>query len=463
MAKKKPKVKQSKELQVPNINVPPVAFIDNMVISRKEVWAYYILAEKPYDFLSTNAKVNLGRATMSALGALAQSSNKRVECHLQIENIPFNVDSWSEQIKQIHHSRGLKNTKTYRQFLNDQIEELKAETYMKRVTYLGIKLFNRGSFDFDSLNPLEFSMKDLIDNFKKATSAIFQFEGTEISKEEEMRAREMEKEVFRILASSTFQAKRPSAEELLLNVKKKFYPAMPSPYLETKNDERIGLADIVVETGGEVEVKSRFLKMTQMFDDQEYVGYRATLSFAKFPLQMGIPSPNPPFLSSKDILSYTVNSRFTLVPIEEMKKLLNKKKLDTDDEINNLSESGQNATASLKNTVRDIDTLENDLETDKLPWMVGSYRVTIEADTEEDLKDRIVKVKNAYAKQDTVLTWTTGDQLNLFREDMYAGKLEINSFQHTTNLAMLAVAGINIGSQVGDDIRQQQQLHRTYK
>ena len=260
MAKNK-KIKHKNKSPLDNvktIDLPPVAFIDNIVFSKKEVWAYYIIAEKPYDFLSTQAKVSLGKATMTALGSLAQTADKRIECHLQIENIPFNVDSWSEQIQEIHQMRKLRNSKPYRQFINEQIEELKDQFYVKRVSYLGIKLFNRGSFDFDSLNVLEFSFKDIISNLKKASSALFMFEGEEISAQEESRAREFEKETFRILTNSTFQAKRPSAEELLLNVKKKFYPAMPSPYLETKNDERIGLSDIVVETGGEIELKSRY-------------------------------------------------------------------------------------------------------------------------------------------------------------------------------------------------------------
>lgn len=92
--------------------------------------------------------------------------------------------------------------------------------------------------------------------------------------------------------------------------------------------------------------------------------------------------------------------------------------------------------------------------------MVGSYRVTIEASSEEELKEKITALKSAYSESDTVLTWTTGDQLNLFREDLLSGQLEISSFQQTTNLAMLGIAGINYGSQVGDTIKQQQQLHK---
>lgn len=199
-----------------------------------------------------------------------------------------------------------------------------------------------------------------------------------------------------------------------------------------------------------------------MIQNEEVEGYRATLSFSKFPSHMGVPSNNPPFLSTRDILPYTVNCRFTLVPTEDMKKIANKRKLDMEDEVKNLANSGQGATASLKNTAKDLSSLENNLESDRLPWMIGSYRVTIEAESEEDLKEQITRLKNSYAKQDIVLTWTTGDQLNLFREDMYGGKLEINDFQQTTNLAMIATAGINIGSQVGDDIKQQQQLHYRY-
>lgn len=455
--------KKTKVDNIKTIGVPPIAFVDNIVFSKKEAWAYYVVSEKPYDFLSTQAKVNLGKATMVALGGLARNSDKKVECHIQIENIPFNVDSWSTQIKEIHKKFKMSENQQYHRFIQAQVDELKNQCYVKRVTYLGVKLFNRGSFDIDSLNILEFSFKDIVKNLKKASANLFLFEGEEITKEEEERAREFEKEIYRTLFNSTLAVKRPSSEELLLNLKKKFYPAMPSPYLETRNDTRIGLSDVVVETGGEIEVKSRYLKIKQMIGKDLYEGYRATLSFSKFPEHLGIPSSVPPFLSTKDILPYIVNCRFTLVPTEEMKKKHNNKKLDMEDELKNLSASGQGVTAGVKETYTDLSRLEDNLEKDRLPWIIGSYRVTIEADSEESLKEQITRLKNSYAKQDIVLTWTTGDQLNLFREDMYAGQLEINSFQQTTNLAMIAVAGINIGSQVGDDIRQRQQLHYKYE
>ena len=50
----------------------------------------------------------------------------------------------------------------------------------------------------------------------------------------------------------------------------------------------------------------------------------------------------------------------------------------------------------------------------------------------------------------------------MFREEFPGGHLEINSFQQTTNLALVGVAGINFGTKVGDPLRQQA-LYRRWK
>ena len=102
-AKAKPKKKQKdKRTAHKNFNMPTVGVIDNIVFSKKEAWAYYQLSDKPYDFLSTNAKVTLGNNTMVALGSLCQNADKKVDCHLLITNQPFNPDSWYDQISYIH-------------------------------------------------------------------------------------------------------------------------------------------------------------------------------------------------------------------------------------------------------------------------------------------------------------------------------------------------------------------------
>lgn len=437
-----------------NLKVPPIAIIDNIVLSRDEAWAYYVLAEKPYDFLSNSAKVSLANSTMSALSSLCQSQNKKVDCHLLITNQAFDPLEWFSQMHKIHDDLISTENKAFDDFVLEQAMFLFDSQYKKRVTYLGVKLYSRRTLDINSINPLEFGFKDIIETFKKTVSSVFQFQAAEITQTEEARARAAEADIYRILNSSSLISKRPTCEELLLTIKRRFYPAMPSPYLETDHEHRVGLSDIVIESGGTVEVKPRWLKMTQFIEGQLLEGYRATLSFSKFPNEMYMPGPVPPFLYKPAIMPFTVSSRFSLVPVEHMKKELNKKKKETDDEIDNLAESGQRVNIGVKNTMRNISELEGDLENVKQPWISGTYKVTVEATTEEALKDIISALKQDYAKYSYVLSWTTGDQLNLFREEFLGGQLEKKDFTHTTNLAMIGISGINYGNSVGDPVKQ---------
>ena len=39
---------------------------------------------------------------------------------------------------------------------------------------------------------------------------------------------------------------------------------MPTPFLETDYENRVGLSDITLETGSEIEQKARYVKITQI-------------------------------------------------------------------------------------------------------------------------------------------------------------------------------------------------------
>lgn len=449
------KIKLDKKLKV-----PPISIIDNIIITKDDVWAYYIISETPYYFLSTESKMSLANATMTSLASLCQSADKKVDCHLLITNQPFNPYIWEDDIKYKEYQYNKRENKPFEIFMKDQMTTLIESDYRKRVTYLGVRLFSRNSFDVSQINPLEFGFKDALDVLNKTISQAFNFKYDEISEYEEKKMREAEAEIFRNLSTSALQAVRPTAEECLVNIKRRFYPAMPVPYLETEHEERVGLSDIVMETGGVVEVKPRYLKISQIIDEEEYVGYRAAISFSKLPKEYSFPSSIPPFLHKYSMLPFTVNCRFSLIPTEQMKKKLSEKKKVTEDEINNLSQSGQGVTESLRGTVKDQQILEKELEDENLPWLNGNYRLVIEADSEESLKNIISNLKQEYSEADFVLSWTSGDQLLLFYEEFLGGKLEMGSFTQMTNLALLGIAGINYGGRSGDPVKQKSKFNR---
>lgn len=452
MAKKK----KSKSSNNKNLKIPVLGVADNIVFGDKEVWAYYKISTVPFDFLSAGAKANMANNVMTALASLCQSEGKKVDGHILITNAPFDIVSWVDQIDSVYmkfyHDSGF--TEPYERFMDQQIRELASSSYQKPVVYLGIKLFNRASFDLDSFNVFEFGIRDAIDTFKKGISNLFVLPNDNISTFEEEKARDKEAEVNRIISTGSLRGKKVTSEELLLTLKRQFYPAMPAPYLEVDHGNRLGLNDIVLETGGTIENNYRYLKFNQFVDGEVYEGYRATLSFARFPADMQMPGNQVPFLymPASRGLPYTMSARFTMIPHNEMKRQLEKKKLEANDEIENLGESGQGVNSSIAGTVTDLSIMEDTLEDSKLPWLNGAYRVTIEMPTFDLLKEAIAQLKQEYAETDTTLVWTTGDQLDLFIEQMPGSNIKMSSFNQRTSLSMLGVSGFNIGGVAGDPV-----------
>ena len=469
--KKKKQSNSQKRKQV--YNTPILSIRENIVFTNKSVWAYYVLSEKPYDFLSMGSKISLANQTTQAMSSIVRRSDLPVDCHLLIVNNPFDPSDWESQMIRNYNKweKGQKKLEATSNFRLTQsrepfdryVEETKIDLayggFQKRVSYLGVKLFNRGSFDFDA-NPIEVGWAAAKNKWKSSLQQVFSIPDERITEKEEKRAVEAEKSLFQILESGSLKAKRPETEELLLTMKRRYYPAMPVPYLEIDHENRVGLSDIEIESGGEMYVHPRHIKMVQMIDGKEFTGYRATFTFSSFPRNMEIPSIFPPFFSRPSVLPFTCSSRFTLTPTEEMKKEEGKKKLEAEDEISNLASSGQSANQNLRETLSDLNEMDRELTQRKEPWVTGSYRITVEGTSEEFIQETFAQMKQEFSENDIALHWTSGDQLDLFREEQIGGEMIIRDFQHITNLAMLSLAGINHGGSVGDPITEGQ---RSYK
>ena len=465
MSKKKRSKPNTTNKSNKSLSIPAVGILGNVVFSRKEAWAYYKIASVPYDFLTNSGRANLANSIVTAFSGLSQRAGKNVDIHLLVTNTPYNIDSWEEQMFQINEEwNGPGNTlPTFDRFMRKQKAALKMRNYKKKVVYLGVKLFNRGSFSMDDFNILEFGFSEAVDVLKKGLSSILTMPDENITAIERQRAKKDEFEVHRTVKNSSLRGTRVSSEELLLIIKKTLYPSMPSPYLEVNHDERIGMSDIVMETGSIIEDHRRYLKIKQMVGNKEREGYRATLSFAKFPSEsMQEPGGIEPFMYLPTImgLPFTMTARLTLMPIEKMKKDLQRKKLESDDELKNLASSGQRVTSAVNETQRDLDKLDKELTNENMPWISGNYRMTIETPNYDILATAIQEMKQEYSKTDTILVWTAGDQLDLMFEEMPGGSLQMNDFAQLTNLAMVGVSGFSYGGQVGDPIEEKMILRR---
>lgn len=438
------------------LGISAVAVIDNIVFSQTDSYAYYQLSNNVYDFLSSEQKVALAMRISNAFNNLMTEKQEPIECQLIITSAPVDVDAWAEQIKEV--SKDWKTGPGFERYVEEQIMYLKNRQYMKKMTFLGVNLGKRGALNMAGLNVFESGFKGAMETLKTWMDTIIQTPTEAVSAQEENDARKKEEELFRILSIGHLKAQRVTSEEILLLIKRQFYPAMPAPYLDVDHENRIGPGDIDLEVGSAIENKYRWLKITQMFDDVEVSGYRATLSFAKFPKDIYYPA-GIPFLYFPSRLGapFTCYSRFTLHPNQKMKLELEKKKKEQKDELENIS-AAQNSLdsavdsfpADVAQALDNIHRLSEMLAADKTPWVEGSYRIVVEAPTEETLREYCSKLKQSYDDLGILLQWTAGDQAQLFLEQMPGDTHRVQAFSQITNLDVLSTSGMNFSSDVGD-------------
>lgn len=460
-AQKTQKAKAAKTLkEKKRLAISALAVVDNIVFSKTERWAYYRVSNEIYDFLSVERKVALGAQITNAFNNLMNDRETPLEGQLIITSVPVDVDSWAAQVYGV--SEKWDHAPGFKQYMEEQIAYLKNQEYLKKATYIGINVGKRGALDMGDLNVFESGLKGAFSVVKQWWNSALLVPTEEVSAAEENDTRRKEAEFFRTLSLGHLKATRVTSEELLLLIKRQFYPNMPAPYLDVDHGNRIGPGDLSLEVGSAIENKYRWLKITQMIEGQEVSGYRATLSFSKFPKFMEYPKGTFPFLyfPAKLFLPFTSYSRFTLHPSAKMKRELEKKKKEQADELDNLA-AGQTAMdatinggapSEITESLHDIQMISDMLAQDKTPWLEASYRIVVETPDEESLRKYCSFLKQRYADLGINVNWTAGDQAELFLEQMPGDHLRVPSFKQLTNLALMSTSGFNFSSDVGDPL-----------
>jgi hypothetical protein len=460
---KEEKPKQAKEAKgfkaKKRLSISALGIVDNMVFSKSDRWAYYRISNEIYDFLSTDRKVALGAQITNAFATLMTDRQTSLEGQIIVTSVPVDVDSWSAQVNGV--SEDWDRPDGYYRYMEEQIEYLKTKEYLKKATYLGINIGKRGALDMGDLNIFESGIKGAVDVVKQWWNSALMVPTEAVSAAEENDTRRKEADFFRMLSLSHLNATRVTSEELLLLIKRQFYPQMPAPYLDVDHGNRLGPGDLELEVGSAIENRYRWLKITQMVDGQEISGYRATLSFSKFPKFMEYPNGTIPFLyfPAKLFLPFTTYARFTLHPTAKMKKELEKKQKEKKDELENLTagQSALDATVTgaptdVVESMQDMQLMQDMLAQDKAPWLEASYRIVVETPDEEKLRKYCSFIKQRYADLEINVNWTAGDQAELFLEQMPGDRLRVPSFKQLTNLAVISTSGFNFSSDVGDPL-----------
>lgn len=456
--KTKSKAKDKNKKNLKRLDISTLAVCDNIVFNKSEQWAYYRLSNSVYDFLSSNAKILVAKQLINAFINLMGDRQESLDCHIIVSTSPVDLDAWETQVLKI--SKEWETGPSFEEYILEMLEHLRSEEYLKKVTYLGINIGKRGALDLDSTNMFEAGLSEAFDTVKSWMSTALQTHSEEVSPSEEKEARRKEDTFYQILSIGNLHAERCTAEELLLLIKRQFYPAMSSPYLDVDHDNRLGPGDLDLELGSAIENKLRWLRINQMVGDDEGDGYRATMTISGLPRHTNFPYDTFPFMYflHKLSLPFTSYARFTLHPTVKMRKQLEKKKQEQKDEMENLAAGGSVDNdlgvipQDVSEALEDMATLNEMLATGNTPWVEGTYRIAIETPDLGLLKKYCSIVKQRYMDLGVQIHWTIGDQAELFLEQMPGDKLRSNSHKQITNLTMFGTSGFNYSSDVGDRI-----------
>lgn len=454
--KAKPKKKATAERK--KMDISALAIVDNIVFSKRDVTAYYKITNRAYDFLNFEGQAKLVQELTNALNSLMSDRQEPLDGEIISTSVPVDIDMWQEQIRSI--SASWDRAPGFDKYLDAMSNFLLREEYNHRVVYIGVSLGKRGALNLEGLNVFEYGIKGAMETGKQWVQKALAIPTEEISAEEEDLFRRKEKRIHQTLSIGHLQASRPSAQEILLLIKRQFYPAMPAPYLDVDHSSRIGPGDIALETSSVIEKRYHWLKFTQMIDGETYEGYRATLSMSKFPKDMVFPGSTPFFYALEQIgLPFTSFSRFQLVPSKKMKSEFEKKRKEQRDELENMSSGMDHYEATISGVPEEVQQALTDsheigsmLNQDKSAWVNGSYFIVVETPTEEYLRKYIQAIKQFYADADINITWTSGDQASLFLAQMPGDRHRMKSFDQITNLAMIPASGATFSSEVGDPI-----------
>lgn len=427
------------------------AIADNIVFSKNEVWAYYRADTTGYDFLNDNSKIMLLSNISQVFANMMANKDERIDMHVLITNTPVNIDHWEDQFLQITSS--WKRKPGFNKYFAEQVEYLKMREFMCRRVYIGVKLMNRHEVTVKSLSKqLENGVGAMLSFIREELFTPVGANDYAISKKEIKTARMMETDFYNFFHGSELLCNRATTEELALVNKRIFYPSMPTPYLDVPAKSRWGKGDICRELGVDMVCRNRWLEITQPILGDMSTGYRATLSFTKFPDEMNVPGGYPwIYLTQKIGSPYDISARLTLIPNKKMKKEVNNQKRDLEDEANNMSEGHHNLSLDLQQDYNQAMQLEAYTAKNDDPWLEGTFRIVITDPDLENLKQDVEIIKNGYSTAGITLTWTAGDQVDLMLETMIGDHVRDDSFKQTSNVELIGASGFNIFDKVGDD------------
>lgn len=416
----------------------------DLSFSNKAVWLWVRIPPTPYEFLDDEYRERLAQSMDIGLSNILVSDDKSLECQLIVTTAPFTTEQW---INDLYDRSNLFTPSEYLpEFLTKMETRVNNHHFKDRKVYLGVKLGMRSEYtSSNSMIPLNDIFSLLLPKMGVQDNVV--------SDKELNYWNDKARNFKRSLLTGNLKAQEVHAEEIAYLAKKPFWPNMEVPPVDLSYKETWGLGELDYLTDARIENHAKYLKITQVVDGKEQVGYRSTLAFARFPDTMLFPQ-NEPWIHFSASLQFSADfySRFTIEPARKVRKEINKKAAEVKDQAVNMTSAGGSVNYDVQERYEQALALDHELSKSRTPWVFARHRIIVEGSTEDELKDRVQRVIDHYKDLNIQLIQPTGDQLSLLLESMPNDQSRLGAYYQRQGLSILSTGMPSGNSSVGDQV-----------
>lgn len=440
-----------------NPQVSAEALEGNLVFSKREVWANFVLPPATYEYQNEANRYKGASNINEVFSALMRNNQtKPMDGYITVASVPYDTLEWLEQWRDRVDTWG-HAAPGYEDYSVEMATRVESLGFSVPQTTIGILLGRRGatnSLGEGFTEKFKSLFSNLSDSMKSITDKSLALEDPEPTRDEIAFYKQRSKEILADMRSAEPLVQEASPEHSAYLIKSSFFPSMRVPEVTSDPHESWGQGEIYSLASSRIYNGAKHLRIVQEDEfGREIEGYRSTLAFTRFPKKMVFPYQQPWIYSMHATnVDTTFYGRFTLSPSSKVQKDIIKKIKSTQDEINNATSAGGVAPIELQERFDAAKALEYQTSKNDDPWVYGRWRLVVTAPTRDELEEDVKKVITYFATQKIDITRPTGDQLDLLFESQPGDYLRLKSYMQYQALPIIGGGMPTASSAVGDSL-----------
>jgi len=418
---------------------------DRIIVSRKEVWAWFRIPTQNSDFKSQTDQEMVGRRVTNLLYAVLGDSQEPVECHIRNVHRQFSVQDWYDGLHDRASNKAWHTPPRFDTLMNETGEFLNNDVRLVSEIYFGVKLGNRS--DSSQSKSLLSEIKDTFSSFAERLAGAGSYS---LTPEELEFWHGKSDQVANDVQSVMREVERVNAPTMVWLLRKPFHTTYNCPELDIPNDTVFNGENLTGLLSAEVEHKPRSLRVSQDYAGDVEEFHTAFGCISEFSQSWEWPGLawSDAVLGVNPAVEWSVRVR--VEPAAAVKKRLEKNVRHLNDEIMDIQTSGMNMESGLVEKHAIASSMRDAASNSRQAWVSVTYRFQLRAPDEKTLLERMQELRSSLRSVNLIVQSPPHDQLDLLLESVPTGKWLSNLYLRVQDVDAIGAGGLFSDSTVGD-------------